>query len=271
MKIVMFCNPHANQKALANKIHFKATLSKIVLCTGDERKRSSRQTQLERLWKMFCIALTLAKFRRTWYGMLNYYDEIFPKFPIEPALTCHDINDESVIQLVEKEKPDLVVVSGTNILRKFLIEKILKHGKAINLHTGISPYVKGGPNCTNWCLYLKEFDIIGNTVMWLDAGIDSGNIIATARTPLNGRESLLDLHIKVIDHAHDLYVKAIVDFINMVTLPNIPQAQFDCQRLFLSKNWSLYQMIKSLLNFYFLFKPESKFFKSRKDATLITY
>jgi methionyl-tRNA formyltransferase len=42
--------------------------------------------------------------------------------------------------------------------------------------------------------------MIGSTVMLLDDGIDSGNIIASARTPLNGRESLLELHIKVIDH-----------------------------------------------------------------------
>jgi hypothetical protein len=83
--------------------------------------------------------------------MLSYYDKGVIRFPIEPAFACQDINDESVVKLVAKEKPDLVIVSGTNLLRNDLIKEVVKHGKVINLHTGISPYVKRGPNCMSWC------------------------------------------------------------------------------------------------------------------------
>lgn len=45
--------------------------------------------------------------------------------------------------------------------------------------------------------------------MWIDEGIDTGNIITTEQTPLRGNESLFQIHLKVMDHAHDLYLRSI--------------------------------------------------------------
>ena len=117
-------------------------------------------------------------------------------------------------------------MSGTNLLRKPLIEEILKYGKIMNLHTGLSPYIKGGPNCTNWCLALRRFGFIGNTIMWLNSGIDSGNIIISDTTTLTGKESLSELHIKVMDHGHEMYINAIERFVEGNNLPNISQEEF---------------------------------------------
>jgi methionyl-tRNA formyltransferase len=79
----------------------------------------------------------------------------------------------------------------------------------LNLHTGLSPYVKGGPNSTNWCIANNELYLIGNTIMWIDEGIDPGNIVTTEITEFTGDERLTDVHIKVMDHGHNLYLKAI--------------------------------------------------------------
>ena len=131
----------------------------------------------------------------------------------------------------------------------------MQYGKIINLHTGISPYVKGAPDSTFWCLYLKEFDLIGNTIMWINKGIDSGNIIATEQTYLNGNENLLDLKIKVMNHGHYLYLRAIEMFYNKKLLPNVSQTSFKPKRLFLSKDWGIYQQVIALYNFNRYFKP----------------
>ena len=133
----------------------------------------------------------------------------------------------------------------------------------MNLHTGISPYIKGGPDCTCWCLFLKEFSLIGNTVMWLDNGIDSGNIIATEQTILNGNESLVELKIKNMKHGHDLYLRAIERFYNKIPLKNIKQSSLSPHRLFLSKHWRLKEQIISLFNYYIHFR-ETNIFPSKK-------
>ena len=251
------------------KIKNSVGLHALIVCNYDGSPSTSLSKLFFKLWQKISTLLTFCIFRRVWFGMLRYYDSCYQDFSIPCNLYVSDINSLEVINFLRHFKPDLVVVSGTNLLKDNLIEEIHKHGRVINLHTGISPYVKGGPNCTNWCLFLKEFYLIGNTVMWLNKGIDSGNIITTQRTPLVGNESLLELHIKVMNHAHLLYVSAIELFVAGGSLPNISQNLFDVKRLFLSKQWGLYQMFFALFNFYFYYRKGAISLKNKNHIKLI--
>ena len=271
MKTVLMFAERSHQKALASKIQSITKINSIILYSGELDKKPKISSIPRMIWRILSSVLTGLQFRKSWLGMLNYFEENYLDFPEVPIIKCSDINNEEVINEIKKLKPDLVVVSGTNLLRDKLINEIHKSGKVINLHTGISPYIRGGPNCSTWCLALKEFWLIGNTIMWLDKGIDSGNLIATERTPLSGTESLLQIQIAVINHAHDLYIRCIKAFLEKKQLPNVPQSNFSTNRLFLTKDWSLFQMLLALFNFYFYFYPKSKFFKAPEDLTLIDF
>jgi methionyl-tRNA formyltransferase len=143
----------------------------------------------------------------------------------------------------------LVAVSGTNLVGRKIIAEAASRRGIVNLHTGISPYVKGGPNCTNWCLATRKFDLIGNTVMWLDPGIDTGNIIATERTPLTGDEDLAELHWKVMEHAHDLYRRAIAKIASGEPVASVPQSELGTGPVYYLADWTATQMIKARRNF----------------------
>lgn len=250
MKLLFFASPQGNQRALAHKIARHVPIAAIVTVTPRRSwtKKPSLPKRVRALASRvlsFPVGLPL---RRAWFGMLAHYDRLYPDFP-GPPLEVADINSDEVLALVEREQPDLVIVSGTNLLKPPLIEAIGRTGKVVNLHTGISPYIKGGPNCTNWCLALRRFDLIGNTVMWLDAGIDSGAIIATERTPLTGRESLTQLHIAVMEHAHALYLRCIRLFAEGKALPSVRQDDLGAGRLFLTRHWTTLPMAKAVANF----------------------
>jgi folate-dependent phosphoribosylglycinamide formyltransferase PurN len=269
MKIVLLCGPEPNQMALANKISAVVKLAEIIVCQPNASKLISLRSSLLRMWQVFCTLVTGLRFRASWFGMLRYYKNVSPEFPITPSIFCRDINEIQVLSRIAELKADLVVVSGTNLLRNPIIAEIRRYGVAMNLHTGISPYIKGGPNCTNWCLYLREFWLIGNSVMWIDAGIDSGNLICTERTILNGSESLMDLHISVMEHAHEIYVKCIEKYVKGETLPNIPQDGFGTRRLFLSRHWDMRQMLVALFNFYFYFRRGSNLLSAPDGINLV--
>lgn len=259
MKILFFTAPQGNQRALAHKIAAHLPIAAIVTVTPRHSWTKKKPNFVKRaaslVKRAFAFPVGLP-FRRAWFGMLAHYDRSHPDFPTAP-IEVSDINAPEVLDLVAREKPDLVVVSGTNLLKPALIEKIHETGKVVNLHTGISPYIKGGPNCTNWCLALRRFDLIGNTVMWLDAGIDSGAIIATERTPISGRESLLDLHIAVMEHAHALYVRCIRLFARGVALPVVRQEDLGSGRLFLTRHWTAGPMAKAVTNFRLHYRREA--------------
>ena len=269
MKIILLCSSDSNQKALACKIHDIKRIEQVILYRSENKKNLSLLSLVNSFIKKTNTLITGLTYRRAWFGMLNHYKKKFPNFPIPPLFEFSDINHHKVVEYISKSKPDLVIVSGTNLLRKPLIEEILKYGKIMNLHTGLSPYIKGGPNCTNWCLALRRFGFIGNTIMWLNSGIDSGNIIISDTTTLTGKESLSELHIKVMDHGHEMYINAIERFVEGNNLPNISQEEFGEKRLFLSKHWTLLQMIKGLINFYLFYKPGSKYFSVPKEVRLI--
>jgi folate-dependent phosphoribosylglycinamide formyltransferase PurN len=184
-----------------------------------------------------------------WFEVQSRYQQMFPHWPPVRIERVASVNDEVVRAGLETISPDLVMVSGTNLVGKAVLEAASRRGTVLNLHTGISPYVKGGPNCTNWCLARGWFHLIGNTVLWLDPGIDSGPLVATERTPLDGSESLLDLHWKVLEHAHDLYRRVACAAVSGDTLPRVPQATIAEGRTFYNADWGPAAIARALWNY----------------------
>ena len=75
--------------------------------------------------------------------------------------------------------------------------------------------------------------------MWLNSGIDSGNIISTETVDIKNCRSLLDAHIKVMEHAHDLYINTVKYLLNTPPPYNsVRQIELGKGNLFLNKMWT---------------------------------
>ncbi|MGE0636802.1 MAG: formyltransferase family protein [Bacteroidia bacterium] len=232
MKIVLLCGNQPNHIALAHKVAEKHELIGIII----EEKPATGITLFNAIPK-FIDKLLFSEINNAWHRLMQHYKNNYKGFPITEIFKTSSINSARVVEIIERLKPDLAMVSGTSLIRKPLIEMKVQKG-IINLHTGISPYVKGGPNCTNWCIANDEFHLIGNTIMWLDAGIDSGNLIATETVDFTGHENLFEIHLKVMENAHQLYLKA-VDQIKKDSskCPSIKQKEIGEGKLYLTKMW----------------------------------
>jgi len=243
MNIVLWIGDAPNQKALANKLHSILPIAGIVTETRKQKPRLSFSKITEKIIEK----IFLNKISRSWFGLMNYYEKKYPDYPDTKFLNVENINSDLAYDFTDQLKPDLVVVSGTSLIRKKLLSLKPSIG-IINLHTGLSPYIKGGPNCTNWCIATKQFHLIGNTVMWIDAGIDTGNIIATEFTSFTGSESLAEVHIKVMEHAHDLYIRS-MQKLNSGMKTNVPQNNIDKGITYYTRQWRLKQKIGLVRNF----------------------
>jgi methionyl-tRNA formyltransferase len=84
--------------------------------------------------------------------------------------------------------------------------------------------------------------------MWIDKGIDTGNLIATEFASFNGKESLLELHIKVMEHAHNLYIRCIENA-EMNKLNNVPQDNIAQGKTYFTKQWGLREKFQLAKNF----------------------
>ncbi len=99
-----------------------------------------------------------------------------------PALTrpelvrrCTYINHPDVVHWLDELQPDLVCVFGTSLIRG----ELLKGGRLgiVNLHGGLSPEYRGA-DCTFWALHNGEPEKVGCTLHYINAGIDTGQLIA---------------------------------------------------------------------------------------------
>jgi hypothetical protein len=234
--IVIWCGGAPNQKALANKIAGQFRVAGIVVDEQPGKPVSRKWPQLPALiWDRFIFRSIYG----AWKNLMQVYSTRFPEWPANvPLLRVKGINSEETVKFTRQLNPDLIIVSGTALVRQPLLDIPATIG-IINLHTGLSPYVKGGPNCTNWCIANNAWHLTGNTIMWLNAGIDSGNIITTETIDIRNAVSLDDAHIRVMEHAHDLYLRAINYLLETASPYNsIPQAQLGKGKLFLNRMWT---------------------------------
>ncbi len=93
------------------------------------------------------------------------------------GITQHTVasaNAAFVVDTLQSLEHDLVVVSGTTILRS----PVLEAGTCfVNLHAGITPKYRGAHGAI-WAVLNDDFDNVGETLHFIDKGIDTGGIIA---------------------------------------------------------------------------------------------
>ena len=249
MRLLVLTNRQNNQIALANKLAGVADVAGIVFSRNIPRRKPNLKKRTRLFLNRVANRTAGRELVETWFELQRRYGARFSSVPTSDVTDVDNVNDVETIRALERIGPDVVVVSGTNIVGANVIKAAQQQAKIINLHTGISPYVKGGPNCTNWCLARNWFHLIGNTVMWLDAGIDTGNIIATERTPLTGKESLIGLHWAVMEHAHEMYVNGVRRLAAGESVPSVPQASIAEGAHFETVDWGRREMRAALKNF----------------------
>jgi methionyl-tRNA formyltransferase len=119
---------------------------------------------------------------------------------LSPAVNRREVapggcNEPSEVAAMRALAPDVVLVFGTEILRDEVIASF--RGNLINLHLGLSPYYRGsGTNF--WPLVNREPEYVGATIHYLDAGIDSGPIIAHVRPEMRATDGPHDVGNRTI-------------------------------------------------------------------------
>jgi len=105
------------------------------------------------------------------------------------TLSVENINNAEVVSFVKHHEPDIVCVNGTNLLREPMLGLVSSIPLGIiNLHTGLSPYTRGG-NCNLYALLEGHPEWVGVTVHHIDKGIDSGDLIITAQVPMESGDN----------------------------------------------------------------------------------
>lgn len=95
----------------------------------------------------------------------------------EPVVDVESVNAPEVAERLTESDPDVIVISGTRILGKRLLSRLRQ--PVVNIHAGLTPRYRG-VHGAYWALAEARPDLAGVTVHRVDAGIDTGAVLATA-------------------------------------------------------------------------------------------
>ena len=95
--------------------------------------------------------------------------------PIETLRRVPSVNDPETIEVLRRLDPSVVVVNGTRIIARDVLEAI--GCPVVNIHTGITPTYRG-VHGGYWALVEGRPDLAGVTVHLVDPGIDTGDVLA---------------------------------------------------------------------------------------------
>ena len=209
LRIMILCGRSARHLHVANALCEAGEAVAIVQETGGEWKLKKTLKKL-RPDNLFRKAWRWLRDRRRYTG--NPEAKFF--FPQgaarldRPELVREvpHINHPDVVKLARELKPDLICVFGTSLIRGDL----LNEGRLgiINLHGGLSPEYRGA-DCTFWALYNGEPEKIGCTLHYIDAGIDTGRLIAHISPEVREGDGELELFWRAVQDGAVVYAEAV--------------------------------------------------------------
>ena len=129
------------------------------------------------------------------------------------------INTPEVVKALLDQGVDTLAVFGTGLLKEPLLRPF--QGRIVNIHLGISPYYRGSATIF-WALYNEDLDLAGSTIHYIDAGVDTGDIICHVQAPIELNDTPHTIGNKVIKESVCTLV-AVIRELGKGPVPAVPQ------------------------------------------------
>jgi methionyl-tRNA formyltransferase len=179
--VVVLASRSATSYLLINQLAARFAVDAVVFEGVDRRKLLRHRLRKLGWWT------AAGQMVFTGYDRLVIRRRARPK--IAKLLACHDVsppdgrlevidvesvNGEEVRTLIGRKRPRVVVVSGTGIIGR----KVLELGPVfMNIHVGITPRFRG-VHGGFWAIHEGTPELVGTTIHIVDPGVDTGAILA---------------------------------------------------------------------------------------------
>ena len=124
--------------------------------------------------------------------------------------------EDSFIQQLAELKPELIAVAAYGqILPKAILD--LPRFGCLNVHTSLLPKYRGAAPIQH--AILNGDSLTGVTIMKMDVGLDTGDILAQEQTPIEAADNSQTLHDRLATIGAELLVRTITQFVSGAIQP----------------------------------------------------
>ncbi len=118
------------------------------------------------------------------------------------------VNTDETLALLQQLQPDLVIVNGTRIITKRILNAV--SCRFINMHAGITPKYRGSHG-SYWAYANDDEENSGVTVHLVDTGIDTGSILYQAVIKATKQDNFTTYPVLQLAAGLPLLIKAVND------------------------------------------------------------
>ena len=134
-----------------------------------------------------------------------------------PVYCVSNHNDDTCKELLTTDKPDVLVLGGTRIIKPKILE--MPRQSTVNSHPGLLPWLRGSAS-VGWALY-KDMPQ-GATAHFVVPGIDTGDIIVSRQLPVYRHDTYESINYHIAILAGELMAEAVTSIANGEA-PRTPQ------------------------------------------------
>tara|TARA_B100000029_G_scaffold466059_1_gene501236 strand:- start:89 stop:877 length:789 start_codon:yes stop_codon:yes gene_type:complete len=235
MKIVIFTSNALRHKFLANTIaDFGEDVLVVSECRENDQENKSYGENQE-IIEHFNMRYDTE--RSFFEGNEEFKTKCIP-------ILYKEVNNEWIYKKIKSFDPDAMIVFGSSIIKEPILS-LGKKNKFINLHLGLSPYYKG--NGTNfWPFINDELEFLGSTILHIDSGIDTGDIITHVRPKIDENDNVHSLGCKIIRDSTNVIIDILKLIKNNQDINRIPQWTIKNERIYKLRDFN-----DSILKKYF--------------------
>ena len=185
--VVMLAGPGSSTNIVYNAVRVHLPLGRVILEQRVDR-RSFLRARVRRLGPLrvagqLLFQLAVLPVLRQQAGprrreLLSTLGLDQTPIPERDVVRVRSANDRETIDILASLRPSVVIVNGTRILRREVLDAC-PTAVFLNIHAGITPRYRG-VHGGYWALVSGDRDGCGVTVHLVDAGIDTGPIVAQA-------------------------------------------------------------------------------------------
>ncbi len=128
--------------------------------------------------------------------------------PAENAVHFSSVNDAACKDYLKQQNPDIVIVSGTRIITREILEST--NAVFINMHAGITPQYRG-VHGGYWALVNNDPSHCGVTIHLVDKGIDTGEVLYQSVIEITDKDNFVTYPYLQLGEGLALLRKAIED------------------------------------------------------------
>jgi methionyl-tRNA formyltransferase len=171
VKVILFRADQTRHKALAHLLNSKGYLIAQVIEQQSENLSPNSSLVTEHF-------KAREQFEKDFFS-----DATSHNFVNVPVITIRSnlINSKDTIKFISHIDFDIAITFGVSILNSETINAL--NDKILGIHLGLSPYYRGSG--TNFFPFVNnELEAVGYTLMHLDKGTDTGQIVHQGRAPI---------------------------------------------------------------------------------------